>query len=200
MGGLVVMPTIRVDDEVFKVLQGMATPFVDTPNSVLRRVLGLDSVEAPGSQGLLSGPSTPPNPAIPAQDIRFAGPTKDLKAVDNQPVPPPRRTSRGGRPSIPDATPKEDYWLPILRILVQAGGREDVSTVLDLLEDEINLLPGDLASIQSGELRWRNRAKWARKDMALNGLIESNSPRGVWEITERGRQFLREQDDAPKQP
>ncbi|HEU0072449.1 MAG TPA: winged helix-turn-helix domain-containing protein [Dehalococcoidia bacterium] len=36
------MPTIRVDDEVFKELQMHATPFVDTPNDVLRRLLSLE--------------------------------------------------------------------------------------------------------------------------------------------------------------
>ena len=41
----VVMPNIRIDDEVFAKLQALAEPFVDDPNSVLRRVLGL--VEAP---------------------------------------------------------------------------------------------------------------------------------------------------------
>lgn len=40
-------PTIRVDDEVFGLLQSEATAFVDTPNSVLRRKLGLQ--EASGS-------------------------------------------------------------------------------------------------------------------------------------------------------
>ena len=33
------MPTITVDDEVFAYLQSKATPFVDTPNAVLRREL-----------------------------------------------------------------------------------------------------------------------------------------------------------------
>jgi hypothetical protein len=37
------VPTIRVDDDVYKTLQGMAEPFVDSPNSVLRRVLELDA-------------------------------------------------------------------------------------------------------------------------------------------------------------
>jgi hypothetical protein len=37
-----VVPTLRVDDEVFSALQRQATPFVDTPNSVLRRILGID--------------------------------------------------------------------------------------------------------------------------------------------------------------
>ena len=36
------MPVIRVDDEVFSALQKGAVPFVDTPNSVLRRLLALD--------------------------------------------------------------------------------------------------------------------------------------------------------------
>ncbi|SBT51674.1 restriction system modified-DNA reader domain-containing protein [Micromonospora narathiwatensis] len=35
------MPTIRIDDEVYELLQRKAQPFVDTPNSVLRRELGL---------------------------------------------------------------------------------------------------------------------------------------------------------------
>ena len=35
------MPVIRVDDEVWKELQRRAEPLVDTPNSVLRRILGL---------------------------------------------------------------------------------------------------------------------------------------------------------------
>ena len=41
-------PTIRIDDEVFAKLKGMGEAFVDTPNSVLRRVLDLDG-EGPNS-------------------------------------------------------------------------------------------------------------------------------------------------------
>jgi hypothetical protein len=36
------MATIRVDDEIYAWLKSQATPFEDTPNSVLRRVAGLD--------------------------------------------------------------------------------------------------------------------------------------------------------------
>jgi len=38
------MPVIRVDDDVFEALQKQAIPLVDTPNSVLRRLLGLAGV------------------------------------------------------------------------------------------------------------------------------------------------------------
>lgn len=42
------MPTIRIDDEVWVWLKKHAQPFEDTPNSVLRRVAGLD-VSKPGT-------------------------------------------------------------------------------------------------------------------------------------------------------
>ncbi len=38
-------PTIRIDDEVYAWLQKHARPFEDTPNSVLRRLAGLDQGE-----------------------------------------------------------------------------------------------------------------------------------------------------------
>jgi hypothetical protein len=38
-------PTIRIDDEVYSWLQARAVPFNDTPNSVLRRLTGLDEAE-----------------------------------------------------------------------------------------------------------------------------------------------------------
>jgi hypothetical protein len=37
------MPTIRIDEDVWNWLKSHATPFEDTPNSVLRRFAGLDS-------------------------------------------------------------------------------------------------------------------------------------------------------------
>ena len=36
------MPTIRIDDEVYSWLESLARPFKDNPNSVLRRVAGID--------------------------------------------------------------------------------------------------------------------------------------------------------------
>jgi hypothetical protein len=37
------MPTVRIDDEVFEALKKLAEPLVDTPNSVLRRLLELEN-------------------------------------------------------------------------------------------------------------------------------------------------------------
>ena len=40
-------PTIRVDDEVYALLQERAEAFIDTPNTVLRRILGSGRPRAP---------------------------------------------------------------------------------------------------------------------------------------------------------
>jgi hypothetical protein len=37
----IIVPKIEIDEEVWEALSGRAKPFVDTPNSVLRRVFGL---------------------------------------------------------------------------------------------------------------------------------------------------------------
>ncbi|MGW5215418.1 restriction system modified-DNA reader domain-containing protein [Streptomyces sp. NPDC004051] len=51
-------PTIRVDSEVYEELQKRAKPFVDTPNSTLRRVLGLPE-KATRSGSVVAAPSSP---------------------------------------------------------------------------------------------------------------------------------------------
>ena len=47
--GRFALPTIRIDDDVFAELQKRATPFVDTPNDVLRRLFSLDGGRLPSS-------------------------------------------------------------------------------------------------------------------------------------------------------
>jgi hypothetical protein len=57
-----VMHSIEVDDEVFRILQGEARPFFDTPNDVLRRLL----LRRPEQT---SRPNIPPTPTVPAMPI-----------------------------------------------------------------------------------------------------------------------------------
>jgi hypothetical protein len=40
--------------------------------------------------------------------------------------------------------------------------------------------------------RWRNAAQWARSMMVKEGLLKADSPRGVWEIADKGRAVLQE--------
>lgn len=47
------MPTVPISDEVFKAIQSQAVPLVDTVDSVLRRILGLDAEQQPTKTGKL---------------------------------------------------------------------------------------------------------------------------------------------------
>ena len=55
--------TIEIDEEIFNLLQNMATPFVDTPNDVLRRLLlkspPINNYEASAVSAIRSGQSLP---------------------------------------------------------------------------------------------------------------------------------------------
>lgn len=98
----------------------------------------------------------------------------------------PRLKSDGG------LLPESEYRLPILEILAEAGGSKRGSDVISALEGRLEgrLTPRDYDVLRMGETRWRNRARFARLRMKEEGLISGTSPRGVWEITREGYEFL----------
>jgi restriction system protein len=67
----------------------------------------------------------------------------------------------------------------------------DILTGIEQLMKSV-LKPVDYEPLpsQPDSPRWRNTAQWERDTMVKEGLLKSNSPRGVWEITEAGRQAL----------
>jgi restriction system protein len=92
-------------------------------------------------------------------------------------------------------TPQFEYRIPILEVLRERGGRGVANEVLKGVYEKMKdiLQPGDLESISSGtEIQWRNSARWERNNMKELGLLERKSPRGIWEITEKGRNYLEE--------
>lgn len=56
------MPTIRIDDDVYKWLQSQATPFEDNPNSVLRRIKDRLEAQADRSQPEIAADSSQSHP------------------------------------------------------------------------------------------------------------------------------------------
>lgn len=91
------------------------------------------------------------------------------------------------------ATPQSDYWQPILQALVEMGGSGRMGDVLTRVEQIMGsrLKPADYQKLPAdGMLRWSKSAQWARNSLAREGLLKSDSPRGVWEISEAGRKAL----------
>lgn len=95
-------------------------------------------------------------------------------------------------------TPEEAYRLPTLRALQEMGGSGKTAKVVDrvgeMMKDELKEVDHQ-ALPSSGQLRWRNAAQWARNAMVNEGLMKDDSPRGVWEISEEGREYLKAHAD-----
>ena len=92
-------------------------------------------------------------------------------------------------------TPEEAFRKPILEALVELGGRSHRGKVLDLVAKKMKgiLNKHDRERLPSGpvhEIRWRKTANWSRYVLVREGLLEGNSPRGIWEISEKGRRAL----------
>lgn len=149
------MPTIRIDDEVWKELQKMAQPFVDSPNDVLRRLLSLDGKA-----------STVP-------------PVATLKPTVSRQV--QNKTVSG-----------HEYRKAILECLLAIGGRATAHDVLEAVEQKMKprFTREDYGLLRYGQIRWRTNAMYERKHMVMEGLLKRDSPRGIWEISDKGRQWL----------
>ena len=122
--------------------------------------------------------------SIDADIERFQG-TKGAKRV--------RRRVAAARVKEP-LTPQSEFTLPLLETLVQAGGSLRVSEAIRRIGEKLGgqLTPADRQSIKSGQIRWQNRAQWQRLRLLRQGYLASDSPRGVWEITENGRRLYQD--------
>ncbi len=90
-------------------------------------------------------------------------------------------------------TQEEEFAIPILESLVELGGRGWADEVLKKVEEKMKgrLTEADYEKLpRSKQIRWINYARWCRKRLVERGLLSNSSPRGVWEITERGRSYL----------
>ncbi len=161
------MPEIDIDNEVLDELKSQAEPFIDTPNSVIRRLLGLDEV---GSDTASSNG---------AAERR----SRSTKARGKRPRSKRTRAPKGS------LLPGEAYELPILEVLAQRDGRAPTSEVVAevgrIVDDQLTDL--DRQEIEAGGPRWKNRVQFARLRLVQRSWLVKGSPRGMWEITDEGR-------------
>lgn len=170
---------VVLDDELVATVKGKAEPLVDSMNSVLRRLAGL-------------GPA-PQSPLF--FEIELIG---EAGVAD---VPPParRRKRTKSRAAKPKRAPKGSllderaYWTPILEVLAAAPqgaapAREVIHDVGIRIADQLTAL--DRETVASGGERWQGRVQFARLRMKDAGLLEPDSPRGTWQISNDGRRAL----------
>lgn len=101
----------------------------------------------------------------------------------------PHQTVRGGR----EQTSYTQFDRPLLESLVALGGKASSDQVLQDMKSKIGptLKPGDFDAVSTGEERWRNTARWRRNALVKLGLLKADSPRGIWEISDAGRAWLK---------
>jgi hypothetical protein len=90
-------------------------------------------------------------------------------------------------------TPQPEYTIPILESLIELGGSGRVNEVLVKIYSKMRdrLKPADLEPLPSGkDIRWKNHARWQRYNLKEEGYLKSDSPSGIWEISEKGRDYL----------
>lgn len=91
-------------------------------------------------------------------------------------------------------TREPEFRLPILKVLDEKGGSASMKVVIDELEHRMKKVLKDVdydpLPSDPDTIRWRNTAQWSRQALVNEGLMKNNSPRGTWEISDKGRKYL----------
>lgn len=174
-------PILLVDGQEFAIEQDtweawkrLAAPFTDTPDAVLRRQFGLD-----------------PARTRDAPEVRATG-----RSPRKRPVQSPG-SSRRTRVASHEILPEHEYYLPILSALARAGGSCESRLVVDEVGRQLD---GRLTSVDrqdlpnNGGARWRSRVQFARLRLVKDGLLRSDSPRGIWSVSDQGLRYLHQRD------
>lgn len=78
----------------------------------------------------------------------------------------------------------------IIQALMKLGGRAPSADVTEEIRLQLapKMLPGDMTWRASARMPvWQNNVHWERLKMVKDGVLRSDSPRGVWELSERQR-------------
>jgi Mrr N-terminal domain len=165
-----------VDEDIYEYLQNQAVPLEDDINSVLRRLLGL-------------GPSLASKGSNASADESFRIQSTAARAKARG-----RRRKAASRRRAPKGSILEEwaYQRPILQALQELGGRAPTTEVIERVGQLLDgqLTDADRQTLDSGDVRWRNRAQFVRLGLIKQGDMKPDSPRGVWEISEQGNQRL----------
>jgi len=108
-----------------------------------------------------------------------------------------KMTDVNNDPPPPPPLKKEFYRLPILKSLDELGGSAVSSDVIKLVFEKVKgfLNQKDHERLKTGAIRWKNNVRWCRNSLKEEGLLKSNSPHGIWEISYEGRKYLEREYD-----
>ncbi len=152
------MPVIRISSETMERLKKWAEPLEDTTESAFVKVLN-------AAEQTLAAPRSVPT-RQKAEPVR----------------PSPRGRSQ-------DKLPEKEFRRPLMEILYASGGKARVEELRPILKERLEprLRSADYEPVSTGDPRWWNAACWARNGLRRDGHLRDDSPRGLWELSEKGR-------------
>ena len=155
------MPTIRVDQDVFEGLQKLAQPFVDSPSTVIRRMLEDRGVLQKDAQGTSTAKAR-------------------IFSKNRPPVPADRLT--------PQSVYENYLLVTLLKEFNSKGHKRDVThSIVKRMMKDGHIGPADQELVATGETKAENTIAWARNALKDRGYISRISPRGIWELTAEGK-------------
>jgi hypothetical protein len=96
-----------------------------------------------------------------------------------------------------------DFEIPLLRVLIMFGGRAKSSEVYPEVERIMGLnpttFPGEYEKYKSNMIKWKNKTAWAREYLKRKKQLDG-SERGIWKITEIGKERIQNFDKTKKDP
>jgi hypothetical protein len=137
--------------------------------------------------GNVGRPDLHPDSPYPSSVAQATAKTPAVTSTRQQRATKPRTRRKPG-----EVTPHAPYVRPILQTLCELGGKGQKATVIrrvgELMAATLN--DQDRKPLAGGEMTWENKAGWTRKALVAAGMLSEDSPHGIWEITESGRQWL----------
>ena len=160
-------------------------PRVDVVRAFLKEQANAAQKESP--QGLSSSP-----PSTPRSDARSHSASRAESEASTSEAASPHQP-----PSEPPKwIPQTEFALPILRVLVEMGGRGETKPVLAKIEEAMasRFGDGDRERLDKGGIRWKKNAQFGADILKRKGLLKqtADSGKGWWEVSEQGRAYERE--------
>lgn len=96
-----------------------------------------------------------------------------------------------------------DFEMPLLQAIVKLGGKAKTKDVYPEVEKIMGLtqakFPEEYEAYQKGQIKWKNKTAWAREYLKRKGQLDGTE-RGVWKITEMGRDRVKIFTETRKDP
>lgn len=96
---------------------------------------------------------------------------------------------------VSKTTPQKLLWKPILLVLIEKGGKAESINIINGVKEKMKhqLNEADFRTNSDGTLKIDKAIHFQRLAMIHEGLLKDDSRRGIWEISEIGKQWISSQ-------